>query len=73
MYLKIDDDLGLSDAFDSQEITLEPESFFEEEDESSYSRFSVSELNEQLDNAVSNENYELAAKIRDEISNRSQI
>lgn len=36
-----------------------------------FSKFSLKELNSQLDKAVANENYELAAKIRDEISKRS--
>ena len=35
------------------------------------SKVSVSELNDQLDKAVADENYELAAKIRDEISKKS--
>lgn len=35
-----------------------------------YSRLSVKELNKMLDEAVKNENYELAARVRDEISKR---
>jgi bifunctional DNase/RNase len=35
-----------------------------------YSRFTLSELNKMLSEAVSNENYELAVQIRDEISKR---
>lgn len=35
-----------------------------------YSKFSISELNKMLNEAVSNEDYELAAQIRDEISKR---
>lgn len=35
-----------------------------------YSKFSIPELNKMLDEAVSNEDYELAAQIRDEISKR---
>ncbi len=35
-----------------------------------YSRLSVKELNNMLDEAVKNENYELAARVRDEISKR---
>lgn len=35
-----------------------------------YSRFSLSELNKMLDEAVKNENYEKAASVRDEISKR---
>jgi len=36
-----------------------------------YSKLSLSDLHNQLDKAVADENYELAAKIRDEISKRS--
>ncbi|MGB3591679.1 MAG: bifunctional nuclease family protein [Nonlabens sp.] len=36
-----------------------------------YSKFTVSELNNMMDQAVSNEDYELAARLRDEISKRS--
>jgi len=35
-----------------------------------YSRLSVKELNNMLDEAVKTENYELAARVRDEISKR---
>ena len=35
-----------------------------------YSRLSVKELNKMLEDAVKNENYELAARVRDEISKR---
>ena len=35
-----------------------------------YSRLSVKELNKMLEDAVKNENYEVAARVRDEISKR---
>ncbi|NNC69684.1 MAG: bifunctional nuclease family protein [Flavobacteriaceae bacterium] len=38
----------------------------------SYSDFSLAELNTKLDEAVTNEDYELAARIRDEISKRQK-
>ena len=38
----------------------------------SYSDFSLAELNTKLDEAVANEDYELAARIRDEISKRQK-
>jgi len=38
----------------------------------SYSDFSLAELNNKLDEAVANEDYELAARIRDEISKRQK-
>ncbi|MFT6959401.1 MAG: bifunctional DNase/RNase [Polaribacter sp.] len=71
VYLKIDEELGLSDPAEIQDISLDTESLLGVDKESSYSKLSISELNEQLDKAVADENYELAAKIRDEISQRS--
>lgn len=38
----------------------------------SYSDFTLAELNNKLDEAVANEDYELAAKLRDEISKRQK-
>lgn len=62
---------------DSQEIDdvlSNPETFGREEESNqsgaTYSKHSLQELNELLDQAVSQEDYEKAAKIRDEISKR---
>jgi bifunctional DNase/RNase len=71
VYLKIDEELGLSDSAEIQDISLDAENLLGIDKESSYSKLSISELNEQLDKAVADENYELAAKVRDEISQRS--
>ncbi|AUC83874.1 hypothetical protein CW731_00590 [Polaribacter sp. ALD11] len=71
VYLKLEEELGLNDPSEIQEISLDTESLLGVDNESSYSKLSVSELNEELDQAVADENYELAAKIRDEISQRS--
>ena len=38
---------------------------------SDFSVFTIKELQQQLNDAVSNEDYETAAKVRDEISKRS--
>ncbi len=38
----------------------------------SYTSYSMKELNEMLDKAVDNEDYEKAAQIRDEISKREK-
>lgn len=70
--LKKDEDFGLIEGLDSDE----DEDEFELEEnstkrESSFSAASLKELHHQLDKAVEDENYELAAKIRDEISKRS--
>ncbi|MDJ0645881.1 MAG: bifunctional nuclease family protein [Flavobacteriaceae bacterium] len=41
-------------------------------DDTSYQDFTLAELNNKLDEAVANEDYELAAKLRDEISKRQK-
>ena len=70
IYLKMDEELTIEEDLDSDEDEIEF-SIEEEEGEGSYSNLSLKELHEQLNDAVANENYELAAKIRDEISKRS--
>lgn len=66
IYLKAKDEL-------TEEIgTLSIEKLIEEpEKASSFSKDTLEELNEKLSKAVQNEDYELAAKIRDEISKRT--
>jgi bifunctional DNase/RNase len=71
VFLKIEDELGINDLSETQEISLDAENLLGLDAASSYSKLSITDLNEQLDKAVSDENYELAAKIRDEISKRS--
>lgn len=67
--LKIDEEFGLGEEADSIDDEVELEDVVSK-NESSFSTFSIKELNSQLEKAVDNENYELAAKIRDEISKR---
>ena len=67
--LKIDEEFGLGEEADSIDEEVELEDVVSK-NESSFSTFSIKELNSQLEKAVDNENYELAAKIRDEISKR---
>ena len=67
--LKIDEEFGLGEETDSIDEEVELEDLVSK-NESSFSTFSIKELNSQLEKAVDNENYELAAKIRDEISKR---
>ena len=67
--LKIDEEFGLGEEVDSIDEEVELEDVVSK-NESSFSTFSIKELNSQLEKAVDNENYELAAKIRDEISKR---
>ena len=66
IYLKIKDELT------SGKENLELDELIEDTvEESSYSKDSLKQLNEKLNKAVQNEDYELAAKIRDEINKRS--
>ncbi|PZQ88014.1 bifunctional nuclease family protein [Flavobacterium lindanitolerans] len=56
-----------------EDVLSDPETFgMEESNEAgeTYNKLSLSELHEQLETAVQNEDYEKAAKIRDEISKR---
>ena len=71
MFLKIEDELGLNDLSETEEVSIDTEDILEVDTTSLDSKVSVSELNDQLDKAVADENYELAAKIRDEISKKS--
>ena len=71
VFLKIEDELGLNDLSETEEISSEGEDLLEVDTTSLDSKLSVSELNNQLDKAIADENYELAAKIRDEISKKS--
>ncbi|SEC22131.1 hypothetical protein SAMN04489761_2412 [Tenacibaculum sp. MAR_2009_124] len=69
IYLKIDEELS---DIDEDEEDLEDE--FElalDNDDGVFKEMSLAELQNQLTDAVTNEDYELAAKIRDEISKRS--
>jgi uncharacterized protein len=64
-----------NDAKDQEDtdVLSEPETFgntHDEKSDSGYQKFSLQELHELLEGAVQDENYEKAAKIRDEISKR---
>jgi len=60
------------DAFESDSIYEEEEDVFKEEPElSSLVNDSIQDLEKQLQEALENENYELASKLRDEIKKRS--
>jgi bifunctional DNase/RNase len=71
VFLKMEDELGLNDLSETQEVSLDTKNLLGVDKESSYSKLSIADLSEELGKAVSDENYELAAKIRDEISKRS--
>ncbi|MDF1517606.1 MAG: bifunctional nuclease family protein [Lutibacter sp.] len=67
IYLKTKDE-----STDDGKETLSIEKLIDEpERASSYSKDTLEELNEKLNKAVQNEDYELAAKIRDEITKRT--
>jgi len=65
IYLKIKDEL----TSEKEQLPLD-ELIEDTVEESSYSKDSLKQLNERLNKAVQNEDYELAAKIRDEIESR---
>ncbi|WP_299683198.1 bifunctional nuclease family protein [uncultured Tenacibaculum sp.] len=69
IYLKTEEELGGTSDHDTSEVELTSEIEFTSA--ADFSDLSLSELEEQLQEAVNNEDYELAAKIRDEISKRS--
>jgi len=73
IFLKTNPQEGDTENQDLDDVLSAPETFgMEETNESgsAYNKFSLSELHEQLESAVQNEDYEKAAKIRDEISKR---
>ncbi len=67
IYLKLKEE----DEIDEENITL-GDLITESVEETSYSATTLKELNKQLGEAVANEDYELAAKIRDEINKRNK-
>ncbi len=69
IYLKLKDELSeISDKDVDLDELLEE---VEHEKKSSFSKVSLEQLNKKLEKAVQNEDYELAAKIRDEINKRT--
>ena len=70
VFLKMEEELGLHTQSDPKEDSLKLEELPIKKD-SSFSEVSLKELHKRLNDAVTEEKYELAAKIRDEISKRS--
>lgn len=68
VFLKVEEELALSETSLEEEEEIINETSIAD---NTFSSLSVRELNAQLEKAVTDENYELAAKIRDEISKRS--
>ena len=70
IYLKMKDSLSDDeDPLSIENLIDEPAS---EKKETSFSKDTLKQLNEKLNNAIQQEDYELAAKIRDEITNRTK-
>lgn len=70
VFLKMEEELGLHTQSDPKQDSLKLEELPIKKD-SSFSEVSLKELHKRLNDAVTEEKYELAAKIRDEISKRS--
>lgn len=70
IYLKVEEEMALENKFESKEVSPKKENT-PPKDTSNFASLPLKELHKQLDVAVDNENYEVAAKIRDEISKRS--
>ena len=70
VFLKLEEEFGIEDDSESEEDSLDLDDLITK-NESTFSDYSLKELHNQLNDAVANENYELAATIRDEISKRS--
>tara|TARA_R110002050_G_scaffold114090_1_gene229374 strand:- start:1880 stop:2491 length:612 start_codon:yes stop_codon:yes gene_type:complete len=70
IYLKVEEEMALENKFDSKELSSDIEKT-PQKDTSNFASLPLKELHKQLNDAVDNENYEVAAKIRDEISKRS--
>jgi bifunctional DNase/RNase len=69
IYLKLEEEMSMEDSdFETGDLVAE---IISETSEELPAHKSLQELYKELDAAVANENYELAAKIRDEISKRS--
>jgi len=69
VYLKIEDEFDIvNDELDAEELAIELEEVLTED--IGFSHLTLKELHEQLNEAVADENYELAAHLRDEISKR---
>ena len=69
IYLKMDEELIIEEDLESDDIEFSIED--ELDQTQGYSHLQLEELHEKLNEAVANEDYELAAEIRDEISKRS--
>lgn len=67
IYLKIEEEIAIKENLDPEAVEIK----VEEAPSGGFSALTLKELHDKLNEAVANEDYELAAKIRDEISKRS--
>ncbi len=71
IFLKVEEEISIKEILEPETIDVNLEETDSTKPSSDLSAFSIKELQEQLNNAVTNEDYETAAKVRDEISKRS--
>lgn len=71
IYLKVEEEISIKEILEPETIHVNLEETDSTEHVSDYSVFTTKELQQQLNDAVLNEDYETAAKVRDEISKRS--
>ena len=70
IYLKVEEEIAIKEILEPEAIQVTIDQV-DSMSSSNFSKYSMQELHDQLKEAVENENYEKAAKIRDEISKRS--
>ena len=70
IYLKVEEEIAIKEILEPEAIQVTIDQA-ESSSSSNFSKYSIQELHDQLKEAVEDENYEKAAKIRDEISKRS--
>jgi hypothetical protein len=70
IYLKVEEEIAIKEILEPEAIQVTIDQA-DSMSSSNFSKYSMQELHDQLKEAVENENYEKAAKIRDEISKRS--
>ena len=70
IYLKIEEEIAIKEMLEPETIPITLEQT-DSSNLSDFSEYSIQELQHQLKEAVANEDYETAAKVRDEISKRS--
>ena len=71
IYLKVEEEISIKEILEPETIHVNLEETDSTKHESDFSVFTIKELQQQLNDAVLNEDYETAAKVRDEISKRS--